>query len=112
MKALSPRDPKKIGDFTIVSRLGAGGMGDVYLGERDGENLAIKVIRDSFADDAAYVARFTREITILQTASHPNVIGFVDSGLDDGRWWFASECAHGRSIGFMVKTSEHLREDA
>ena len=112
MKALSPREPKKIGDFTIVSRLGAGGMGDVYLGERDGENLAIKVIRDSFADDAAYVARFTREITILQTVSHPNVIGFVDSGLDDGRWWYASEFAHGPSLDVMVKKSGALGEDA
>ena len=112
MKALSPRDPKKIGDFTIVSRLGAGGMGDVYLGERDGENVAIKVIRDSFADDAAYVARFTREITILQTVSHPNVIGFVDSGLDDGRWWYASEFAHGPSLDVMVRKSGPLSEDA
>ncbi len=112
MRPLNSRDPKSIGGFTLINRLGAGGMGDVFLAERGGQNVAIKVIRDSFADDPNYIARFTREINIVKIVSHPNVIGFVDLGTDDGRLWYASEFAHGPTLDQMVRSSGPLSEEA
>src|SRR6185437_14186056 len=57
--ALTPSDPGWIGGYRLVRRLGAGGMGLVYLGEAgDGSLVAVKVIRPEYADDAVYRRRF------------------------------------------------------
>jgi serine/threonine-protein kinase len=65
----------RLGAFEIVAKLGEGGMGEVYRArdtklERD---VAIKVLPDSFAQDADRVARFTREARTLATLNHPNI---------------------------------------
>jgi serine/threonine protein kinase len=51
VKPLSPKDPAEIGGFTLVGRLGAGGMGVVYLASRRSESVALKVVRESLIDD-------------------------------------------------------------
>lgn len=112
MKPLTPRDPREIGGYLLVARLGSGGMGDVYVASKDGENVALKVIRDAFADDPAHIARFQREINTLKAVSHPNVVGLKDSGIDDGRVWYASEFAGGSDLHKVLSTSGPLPEKA
>lgn len=112
MKPLTRRDPREIGGYLLVARLGSGGMGDVYVASKDGENVALKVIRDAFVDDPAYIARFQREINTLKAVSHPNVVGFKDSGIDDGRVWYASEFAGGPDLHKVLNTSGPLPEKA
>ena len=64
-----------IGPYTVLSKVGEGGMGEVYRA-RDGHlnrDVAIKVLPESFALDADRVARFTREAQVLAALNHPNI---------------------------------------
>ena len=66
---------RQIGPYTILSRLGAGGMGEVYRA-RDtklGRDVAIKVVADVFLSDAERLARFEREARVLATLNHPHI---------------------------------------
>ncbi|HYA28021.1 MAG TPA: protein kinase, partial [Acidobacteriota bacterium] len=75
----------KLGPYEILAAIGAGGMGDVYRA-RDtnlGRDVAIKVLPDAFARDAARMARFSREAKLLAALDHPNIAaihGLEDSG--------------------------------
>ena len=66
---------RQIGSYRILSRLGAGGMGEVYRA-RDtklGRDVAIKVVADVFLSDAERLARFEREARVLATLNHPHI---------------------------------------
>ena len=52
-------DPKQIGPFRVIRRLGAGGMGEVFLGERTGELVAVKCIHPSLASDPEFTQYMT-----------------------------------------------------
>jgi serine/threonine protein kinase len=76
----------KLGNYEIVSAIGAGGMGEVYraLDTRLGRTVAIKFLPEAFASDADRLARFEREAKILASLNHPNiaqVYGFEDRAL-------------------------------
>ena len=63
---LQPTDPARIGRYRLVARLGAGGMGVVYLAEAgDGQPVAVKVLRPELADNPEFRTRFGREVTTL-----------------------------------------------
>jgi eukaryotic-like serine/threonine-protein kinase len=74
----------RIGIYEVVSQIGAGGMGEVYLA-RDtqlGRNVALKVLPDLFASDTERLARFRREAQVLAALHHPNIAviyGFEDA---------------------------------
>ncbi|MBO9662060.1 serine/threonine-protein kinase [Dokdonella sp.] len=92
----------KLGAFRVVERVGRGGMGVVYRGERDGadfrQDVALKLIRRGFDFDDIR-ARFLRERRILARLSHPNLARFIDGGVaPDGRPWFALEFVRGEAI--------------
>lgn len=91
-----------LGQFRVVERIGRGGMGVVYHGEREGadfsQQVAIKLIRRGFDFDDIR-ARFLRERRILAKLSHRNLARFIDGGVAaDGRPWFALEFVDGQSI--------------
>jgi len=102
MKPLSPKDPKTIGDFTLIGRLGAGGMGVVYLASRKSESVALKVIRESLIDDEVEATRFTREVVTLEKIQSPNVAEIIEAGVDDGHPWFAVEFINGPNLSELV----------
>jgi serine/threonine protein kinase len=67
---LQERDPRRIGPYRLVGRLGAGGMGRVYLGRPPaGRPVAIKVILEELAADPEFLVRFTREVAAAKSAS-------------------------------------------
>ncbi len=78
------RPKSALGSYEILSPLGAGGMGEVYLA-RDGKldrEVAIKVLREAMTRDQERVARFEREAKLLASLNHPNIAaihGFDDS---------------------------------
>jgi len=110
MKPLSPKDPKEIGGFTLVGRLGAGGMGVVYLASRKSDSVALKVIRESLIDDEVEASRFTREISTLEKIQSPHVARILETGIDDGRAWFAVEFVNGPNLSELVQDKGPLDE--
>jgi eukaryotic-like serine/threonine-protein kinase len=97
-----PRGRRAIGPYTIIRELGRGGMGTVYLAERQGDGfrqrVALKVLRRGMDTDDV-LGRFVTERRILASLSHPNIARLYDGGAtDDGRPYLAMEFVEGEPI--------------
>jgi Protein kinase domain/Clostridial hydrophobic W len=102
---LGASDPGRVGPYVLVSLLGSGGMGRVYLGrDTAGERglAAVKVIRPEYAEDAQFRARFEREATALGRVRGPRVALLVGTGFDNGLVWIATDYVPGRSLSAIV----------
>ena len=77
-------EPRSLGEYRILRRLGEGGMGAVYLGyhEGQGRQVAIKVLPDQLAGNQAYVERFYREARSGALLNHPNIVRGLTVGQD------------------------------
>ncbi len=98
--ATVPRE-QRLGPYRIVSEIGQGGMGTVYLAERaDGafeQRVAIKVVRGLL--DQERVRRFRAERQILASLQHPNIARLVDGGTTDDGWpYLVMEYVEGQPI--------------
>ena len=84
---MSPAREVLDGRYRIRGRLGAGGMGEVYLAERIrlGDDVAIKFIRAETAADPASRHRFMSEARSCAAMRHPNIVSVLDFGIDDER---------------------------
>jgi eukaryotic-like serine/threonine-protein kinase len=93
------------GRYMVLSRLGSGGMADVYLAEDQllGRHLAVKVLHHHFAEDQEFVERFRREASSAAGLSHPNIVGIFDRGEWDGTYYIAMEYVPGRSLKALVR---------
>jgi serine/threonine-protein kinase len=93
------------GRYRIVSRLGSGGMADVYLAQDTllGRQIALKLLHHRFASDQEFVERFRREASSAAGLSHPNVVGVFDRGEWDGTYYIAMEYLPGRSLKAVVR---------
>jgi hypothetical protein len=97
--------------WRILSELGRGGMGEVYLAEhmRLGRKEAVKILKPSLAGDTQFVARFRREARAVNRLRHPNIIAVYDFGqLPDGRFYLSMEYADGISVYKLLKDEEHV----
>ena len=92
-----PASPGTIGRYRLTTMLGEGGMGTVYLAEREdlGHQVAVKVLRDAWLSPARR-DRFTKEQRILAQLNHPSIARIYDANVaDDGTPWFAMEYVQG-----------------
>lgn len=110
MEKLRKGDPEKIGPYDLIARLGAGGMGVVFLGTRGVDRFAIKVVRSSFLDDPSLKTRFLREIETLKKVSSPYVARFLDSSIDEELAWHAVEFVNGPNLRELVDSKGPLSE--
>ncbi|MHB8532185.1 MAG: Stk1 family PASTA domain-containing Ser/Thr kinase [Solirubrobacteraceae bacterium] len=93
------------GRYRVVSRLGSGGMADVYLAHDEllGREVAVKVLHHHFAEDQEFVERFKREASSAAGLSHPNIVGIFDRGEWNGTYYIAMEYVAGRSLKAIVR---------
>jgi serine/threonine-protein kinase len=93
------------GRYRVISRLGSGGMADVYLAQDQllGRYLAVKVLHHHFAEDHEFVERFKREASSAAALSHPNIVGIFDRGEWNGTYYIAMEYVAGRSLKSIVR---------
>jgi beta-lactam-binding protein with PASTA domain/predicted Ser/Thr protein kinase len=100
-------DPETIidGRYRVISRLGSGGMADVYLAQDQllGREVAVKVLHHHFAEDHEFVERFRREASSAAALSHPNIVGIFDRGEWNGTYYIAMEYVAGRSLKTIVR---------
>jgi serine/threonine-protein kinase len=91
--------------YRVVSRLGSGGMADVYLAQDTllGRQVALKLLHHRFAQDQEFVERFRREASSAAGLSHPNVVAVFDRGEWDGTYYIAMEYLPGRSLKAVVR---------
>ena len=90
----------RVGPYEIIAPLGAGGMGEVYRAKdaRLGRDVAIKVLPEAVASDAARRERFEREAKAVAALSHPNIINVFDTGLHDGHPFVVMELLEGDTL--------------
>jgi eukaryotic-like serine/threonine-protein kinase len=93
------------GRYEVQSRIGTGGMADVYLARDQllGRQVAVKVLHHRFAEDQEFVERFRREASSAAGLSHPNVVAIFDRGEWDGTYYIAMEYLSGRSLKAAVR---------
>jgi beta-lactam-binding protein with PASTA domain len=96
--------------YKIVSRLGSGGMAEVFLAEDEqlGRNVALKLLYQRFAEDPGFVERFRREAQAAAGLQHPNVVGVYDRGSYDGTYYIAMEYLPGRSLKQLIRAEAPL----
>ena len=92
------------GRYRLRRMLGTGGMASVWLAEdgRLGREVAIKVLADSLALDAAYVSRFEREARVAARLSHPNLVNVFDFSADPPRPFLAMEYVAGATLADLL----------
>ncbi|MFI6691369.1 serine/threonine-protein kinase [Streptomyces sp. NPDC050433] len=103
---LRPQDPTRIGVWRILARLGAGGMGQVFLGRSPGGRLvAVKVIRDEISDHPESLARFRREAAAMEAVRSPYTAQLIEASLDASPYWLATEYVPGPTLREAVRAS-------
>lgn len=99
MMRLRREDPRIVGPFRLHRRLGAGGMGVVYLGsDRKGQRVALKLIRAELAEDAEFRTRFAREIAAASRIRGGCTARVVGSDIEADRPWLATAYVPGPSL--------------
>jgi serine/threonine protein kinase len=103
---LRPEDPRNLGPYWLLGRLGAGGMGEVFLGRSPGGRLvAVKVVRAELAGQAEFRNRFAREVAAAQKVSGLFTAPVVDADVDAPVPWLATAYVPGLSLAEAI--SEH-----
>ena len=100
--------PARIGPHRILSRLGRGGRGEVFLAEEasDGTRIAIKLAREPWTPDSGtgerLRERFAREVRAVARLSHPDIVGIRESGEHEGRPWFSMDHVAGSTLAAVL----------
>ncbi|MBL8192041.1 MAG: serine/threonine protein kinase, partial [Acidobacteria bacterium] len=97
-----------IARYRVLNKIGAGGMGEVYLAQDDslGRKVAIKVLPESFTQDADRVRRFEQEARSASALNHPNIITIYEVGKHDGTHFIATEFIEGETLRQQMNTEK------
>ena len=98
--------------FEILERLGEGGMGVVYRARQTAMDrvVALKVLRDEFAQEEEYLRRFLREARLAGRLRHANIVSALDCGNADGRFFMVMEFVEGEPLDRVLKRRGALPE--
>ncbi len=93
------------GRYKVLSKLGSGGMADVFLAEDQqlSRKVALKLLHERFAADPDFVERFRREAQAAAGLQHPNVVGVYDRGRYEDTYYIAMEYLPGRTLKQLIR---------
>ncbi|WP_026115605.1 serine/threonine-protein kinase [Nocardiopsis kunsanensis] len=98
-QALTPSDPSAFGEYSVTGRLGKGGQGVVYLAEDgDGEEYAVKVLNEQWAEDSDLRKRFVKEVQAAQKVASFCTAAIIDAQLDEDPPYVVSEFVPGKDL--------------
>jgi hypothetical protein len=111
MQPLTSDDPAKIGNYRLQARLGAGGMGRVYLAYTPaGRPVALKVVRSELSHDAGFLERFRQEIEAAQRVRGLYTAELIDADPAATPPWLVTAYVSGPSLDEVIKTSGPMEE--
>jgi serine/threonine protein kinase len=109
LESLRRWDPEQIGTYTLLGRLGAGAMGQVYLGRSPaGRLVAVKTIKIELAEEPGFRARFGREVAAARRVSGVFTAAVVAADADADVPWLATAYVPAPSLSKLVKTTGPL----
>ena len=102
---------QKIGHYEILSTLGKGGMGEVYLAQdtKLSRKVALKVLPGAFTQDQERLRRFEQEARATSALNHPNILTIFEIGEADGRHYIATEFIEGETLGQRIAVGPPLK---
>ena len=100
----------KVGHYEIGEKIGAGGMGEVYLAEdtKLDRRVAIKFLNEEFSKDADKLGRFIQEAKAASALNHPNILTVYEIGEADGKNYIATELIDGKTLRDYLSHKESL----
>jgi serine/threonine-protein kinase len=100
--------------YRLVSKIGAGGMGEVYLAQdtRLDRKVAIKFLHEEFSKDAHKLGRFVQEAKAASSLNHPNILTVYEIGEVDGKNYIATELIEGKTLREHLSHKESLQLNA
>ncbi|MDQ3255710.1 MAG: serine/threonine-protein kinase, partial [Acidobacteriota bacterium] len=107
-------DPNSFGTsishYRIVAKLGAGGMGEVYLAEdtKLDRKVAIKFLNEEFSQDAVKLKRFIQEAKAASALNHPNILTVYEIGETGGKNYIVTELIEGKTLRKHISVKEPL----
>jgi serine/threonine protein kinase len=95
----------RLGPYEVISRIGAGGMGEVWRGRdtRLDRSVAIKLLLDAFGDQSKFRLRFEREARTISQLNHPNICTLYDIGQHDETSYIVMELIDGESLADRLR---------
>lgn len=105
---------KTAGRFKILSVIGSGGMGNVYLAldEELNRRVALKILPAQFASDEERIARFRREARAASALNHPNIVTVFDVGRTGDTWYIATEFIEGVTLRTRLEQGTMSTDEA
>jgi len=97
---------QELGNYTLVRKVGTGGMASVYEARQSGlgRRVALKVLSDALSTDAEYLARFRTEAQAAAELDHPALVEVYEMGEDKGRVFFSMQFVDGVSLADRLRT--------
>ncbi len=113
MEPLRAGDPRQVGAYRLLGRLGAGGMGQVFLGvSPGGRKVAVKLVLPQHAADEEFRQRFAREVAAARQVGGFHTAPVVDAGPDDDPPWMVTAYIPGPSLDAAVRQNGPLEPGA
>ena len=96
--------------YRLVEQIGMGGMAIVYraIDMRTGHNVAVKVLRPEFNQDAEFVGRFQREAEAASKMTHHNIVNLLDVGMDGENRYLVMEYVQGKTLKELIQEKGRL----
>ena len=106
------KQPRKVGDFELLSKIGQGAMGTVFLARQISQDrkVALKILPMELARDQEFLERFRREARTVTKLTHPNIVSAYQIGVSDGYHYIALEYVDGLDLETILDKRGFLPE--
>jgi len=108
---MKPTARRRLGKYVLLGRLGAGGMGKIYLAHAPGpagidKLLVVKRLHSHLTNDQVLVNSFLDEARLSMALNHPNIVHTYDVGDVDGRYFMVMEYIEGQNLGVVLRAAK------